>query len=223
MSLTGVKTAEDQVLNFKTRGPFTATFSCERENPEADCIPILPMRLEFSSSVSWKYGSKIILKGPNNKTYMPSKSDDNTEFVYSITFKPPFPEKASFTIEIPKDIKDDAGRNLANIEKELIAKKLGIEDKKVGIVEKVKTWILENLKGRIFKVDVGDDKEIIEWLKIVAGAKRENCIFQDKKATRDFVIPKPGGRKAFEVVARATGSYGCAGALGADAADRGDP
>jgi len=240
MSLTGVKTTEDQVLNFKTRGPFTATFSCERENPEAECIPILPMHLEFSSSVSWKYTSKIILKGPNNKVYMPSKSDDNTEFVYSITFKPPFPEKASFNIEIPKDIKDDAGRSLANIDKfplkvmtdsypplakfaarfgiielkgdatlpltlrniepEVKAQMLGIEDKKAGIVEKVKTWILENLKGRIFKVDVGDDKEIIEWLKIVAGAKRENSIFQDKKATRDFVIPKPGGRKAFEVV-----------------------
>ncbi|MGH7800114.1 MAG: alpha-2-macroglobulin family protein [Thermodesulfobacteriota bacterium] len=240
MSLTGVKTTEDQVLNFKTPGPFTAIFSCERENPEAECIPILPMRLEFSSPVSWKYAGKIILKGPNNKVYMPSKSDDNTEFVYSITFKAPFPEKATFTIEIPKDIKDDAGRNLSNIDKfplkvmtdaypplakfaarfgiielkgdgtlpltlrniepELKAKMLGIEDKKVGIVEKVKTWVLENLKGRIFKVDVGDDKEVIEWLKIVAGAKRENSIFQDKKATRNFVIPKPGGRKAFEVV-----------------------
>src|SRR4030067_380204 len=35
MSLTGVKTTEDQVLNFKTHGPFTATFSCERDKREA--------------------------------------------------------------------------------------------------------------------------------------------------------------------------------------------
>ncbi len=240
MSLTGVKTTEDQVLNFKTRGPFTATFSCERENPEAECIPILPMRLEFSSSVSWKYGSRIILKGPNNRVYMPSKPGDDTEFVYSATFNAPFPEETTFTIEIPKDIKDDAGRSLANIDKfplrvmtdsypplakfaarfgiielkgdgtlpltlrniepEVKAQMLGIEDKKVGIVEKAKAWILENFKGRIIKVDVGNDKKIIEWLKIVAGAKRENSIFQGRKATKDFVIPKPGGRKAFEVV-----------------------
>jgi hypothetical protein len=240
MSLTGVKTNKDQMLNFKTRGPFTATFNCERENPEAECIPILPMNLNFDSSVSWKYAGKVVLKGPDNKVYTPYKSDDTTEFVYSISFKGPFPEKSSFTIEIPKDIKDDAGRSLANMDKfplkvmtdiypplakfaarfgiielkgdamlpltlrniepEVKAKMLEIEEKKSGIIEKAKTWILESLKGRLFKVEVGSDDKIIEWLQKVAGAKREDSVFKGKKDTKDFSIPKPGGRKAFEVV-----------------------
>ncbi len=240
MSLSGVKTTKDQVLNFKTRGPFTATFNCERENPEAKCIPILPMSLNFDSPVSWKYAGKIALKGTDNKVYTPSKSDDTADFVYSLSFNGPFPEKSSFTIEIPKDIKDDAGRSLANIDKfplkvgtdaypplakfaarfgiielkgdatlpltlrniepELKAKMLEIEEKKGGIIERAKTWILENLKGRVFKVEAGSDDKIIGWLQKVAVVKREDSVFKGKKETKDFSIPKPGGRKAFEVI-----------------------
>ncbi|HEY7534490.1 MAG TPA: MG2 domain-containing protein, partial [Thermodesulfobacteriota bacterium] len=240
LSLTGVKTAKDQILNFKTRGPFTATFNCERENPEADCIPMLPMNLYFDSSVSWKYAGRILLKGSDDKVYKPSKDDEAAEFVYSISFKGPFPEKSSFTIYIPKDIKDDAGRNLANIDKfplkvmtdaypplakfaarfgiielkgdatlpltlrnvepEIKAKMFEIEEKKGGIIERAKTWILENLKGRLLKVDIGSDDKVIGWLQKVAGAKRQDSIFKGKKEIKDFVIPKPGGRQAFEVV-----------------------
>jgi uncharacterized protein YfaS (alpha-2-macroglobulin family) len=119
-SLSGVKTTEDQMLNFKTRDSFTAKFNCERENPKAKCIPILPMSLDFSAPVSWEYAGNIILKGSNNKVYAPSKlneGEEKAEFVSSISFKGPFPENTSFTIEIPKDIKDDARRSLTNLDK----------------------------------------------------------------------------------------------------------
>ncbi len=72
MTHSGVQTTEDQILHFKTRNPFIAAFSCRRENPEAKCIPMLPMRLEFSAPVSKNYSGKIILKGPGNKIYRPS-------------------------------------------------------------------------------------------------------------------------------------------------------
>ncbi len=231
----GVKTAKDQVLNFKTRGPFMATFNCERENPKSNCIPILPMTLNFSSSVPWEYASKIVLKG-RDKVYTPSKVEENTEFVDSVSFKGPFPENASFTVEIPKGIKDDAGRDLANLNKfPLVVKTdeyppLAKFSARFGIIELgdpvlpvtirnieplVKTRMADvggktdekmsegesqNLKGRVHRISTGGDDEIIEWLKKISQARRENSLFKNEKGVRDFSIPKPGGQKAFEVV-----------------------
>lgn len=117
-SLSDVQTTNDQILHFKTRNTFTATFSCRRENPEANCIPMLPMHLEFSALVSSEYAGRIVLKGPMNNIYKPSELyEEKAEFINSISFEGPFPENTSFTIEIPKDIKDDAGRSLSNIDK----------------------------------------------------------------------------------------------------------
>lgn len=114
-SLSGVATAEDQVLAFKTRKPFIATFTCTRENAQAECIPILPMYLHFSAPVAWETARGIVLKGPAEKKYAPSTlNEENVEFVYSVSFQGPFPENASFSVEIPGEIKDDAGRKLEN-------------------------------------------------------------------------------------------------------------
>ncbi|MBI5849205.1 MAG: alpha-2-macroglobulin [Nitrospirae bacterium] len=133
MSLSGVKTSAEQVLTFRTRDPFKATFRCKRENAKANCIPILPLQLNFSAPVSWESAKKIVLKG-KGKTYKPDKAssygygdedaeeggegpapepvDENT--VYGVAFRGPFPENSSFSLELPKDLKDDAGRRLEN-------------------------------------------------------------------------------------------------------------
>lgn len=131
-SLSGVLTGEDQKLPFKSRPPFSAQFSCERENKDADCIPILPMRVGFSSPVSWEIAKQIVLKGKNT-VYKPeklSRYDDedyegtggfdihvDEEFIYGVLFRGPFPEKSSFILELPREIEDDAGRNLSNKDK----------------------------------------------------------------------------------------------------------
>ncbi len=125
-SVSGVGTTKDQILSFKARSPFTASFTCERENPKAACIPVLPMRLRFSSPVPWDTARKILLRGPSG-SYRPqspaAEEGENEEggfeqgnggFVYEISFKGPFPENASFTIEIPENMRDDAGRTLEN-------------------------------------------------------------------------------------------------------------
>ncbi len=118
-SMSGVSTTEDQILRFKSRMPFTASFHCQRENANADCIPVLPMYLNFTSPVSRELTKEIVMKGADNKVYKPSlnNDDENPEFVYSVTFNAPFPEKASFEISIPDNFKDDAGRMLANEDK----------------------------------------------------------------------------------------------------------
>jgi len=133
---SGISTSSEQVFTFKTRDEFSVRFNCQRENKNAGCIPILPMRLNFSEPVSWELAGKIVMKG-NGKTYRaekvssygygeegegeggegdePAPLDENT--VYGISFKGPFSEHGSYVIEIPKDLKDDAGRLLSNISK----------------------------------------------------------------------------------------------------------
>ena len=125
-SLSGVKTSADQVLSYKVREPFKATFSCDRENEKADCIPILPFQIYFSNVFPREYAEKIVMRGPKNTIFKPvlSRSEGEGEgaakkpdFVDRLVFAAPLPPLASFTIELPKDIKDDAGRSLSNANK----------------------------------------------------------------------------------------------------------
>ena len=121
-STTGVKTAEEQILNFTVRDRFTISFKCDRTNPNAACIPMLPMRLSFSSPVPAKLAKKIVLKS-GKKVYKPELAGDDEEGeetvktegdVRGVKFNGPFPEKKSFVIELPKGLVDDAGRSPAN-------------------------------------------------------------------------------------------------------------
>jgi len=112
---SGVATEEDQVLEFQARAPFRAEFSCPREKKGGACIPVLPMRLTFSAPAPWSLARDITLRSENGKTWKPKTTDDESRtHTQAITFAGPFPEKAAFAIEMPKGMKDDAGRPLAN-------------------------------------------------------------------------------------------------------------
>ena len=114
-SKTGVATDTDQILRFKTRRPFLLEFTCERENPRASCIPITPMSLNFSGSVSKDQANKIVLKGADGKVWTPHfDGDKEAKYIDRFVFKGPFRENQNFTLEIPSGIKDDADRPLAN-------------------------------------------------------------------------------------------------------------
>ena len=118
MSESGVATAQDQILRFQTRKPFTATFICERENPHAGCIPLLPMSLSFSAPLSRDEARKIVLQGADGTAWKPDMEEGQEEkLIYGITFKGPFPESADFTVSLPSRLKDDAGRPLVNADK----------------------------------------------------------------------------------------------------------
>ena len=114
---TGVQTDQDQVLHFKTRGPFMARFSCERENRQAACIPVTPMVLEFSAPIAWERARQITLVGPAGKRWTPDEVKGNPDLVGRVTFTGPFPEEASFQLHIPANLADDAGRPLANADR----------------------------------------------------------------------------------------------------------
>jgi len=114
---TGIATDNAQILPFRVRPPFTARFSCPRENPKAACIPMLPMTLSFTAPVPRAFAERIVLAGPEGRTYKPSLPEagkGGEDSVYAVAFPGPFPERSAYTIAIPGEIRDDAGRTLAN-------------------------------------------------------------------------------------------------------------
>lgn len=107
----GVATDQDQTLAFKTRAAFSASFSCQRVNAKAACLPMTPMSLSFTAPITRELAGKIVLKGEGRT--VKAKPEDG-DAVQNLTFDPPFPEKGKFRIELPNGLQDDAGRALSN-------------------------------------------------------------------------------------------------------------
>jgi uncharacterized protein YfaS (alpha-2-macroglobulin family) len=144
---SGVPNSADRRLTYKVRKPFAASFTCERVNSRADCLPIRPLRVEFSSPVPRKYAERIVLVAPDGPRkprleqqegeageqllsftegalrrfiYLFRRdprevtSDPSESGVSAVQFDAPLPENATLRIELPKELRDDAGRALSN-------------------------------------------------------------------------------------------------------------
>ena len=103
-------------FNFQVREPFAASFSCERENAQAACLPIRPISLNFNAPVPRKLLEGIRLKS-DRESFKPSfdlQQSDGDSVLNSVSFKAIFPEQTKFTLELPPDLKDASGRALRN-------------------------------------------------------------------------------------------------------------
>ena len=112
-----VQSRADQHLQYKVRQPLTAEFHCTRERAEEPCMPILPMRLDFSEQVPAALAQKARLKpigGGPEIAPVTSKGDGADKDVRQISFPTPLPENQSFQLVLPPGMKDDAGRPLSN-------------------------------------------------------------------------------------------------------------
>ncbi|RZI93957.1 MAG: alpha-2-macroglobulin, partial [Variovorax sp.] len=113
---SGIANTVERRFNFEVREPFAVSFSCERENAQAACLPLRPMELRFNAPVSRKLASQIELKG-GGKTIKPKVDEDNANsddaVVDSVTFPAPFPEQTQFTITLPAAFQDASARPLA--------------------------------------------------------------------------------------------------------------
>ena len=191
---SGIATAEDQTLAFKTREPFTAQFSCMRENPKAGCIPLSPMQLLFSSPVPWEMAKEITLKNDRGQIWKPGKIEESSatsylvtpgkvfalkavdaqQFVNSMSFEGPFPENSHFTLTLPEGFKDDAGRVLQN------GKKFPMKVTTHGYTPLAKFadhfGIIEMGTNPLLPVTVRNiEKEIKTWIKTVRGVDKEDA------------------------------------------------
>ncbi|MEY2688685.1 MAG: hypothetical protein RL375_2883, partial [Pseudomonadota bacterium] len=144
---SGVATTQARRLEFRVRKPFAASFTCERSSSRADCLPIRPLRVEFSSPVPRRFAERIVLVTPDgtrrpqlehergeaseqlrsvghglwrrfvllfSRNGGPGRVDPADIGVSAVHFNAPLPEQASLRIELPRDLRDDAGRALAN-------------------------------------------------------------------------------------------------------------
>ncbi|NUM41798.1 MAG: hypothetical protein HUU45_09235, partial [Leptospiraceae bacterium] len=230
-SKTGVQTTENQILNFSVRSPFFIQFSCERENPKSGCIPISSMYLRFTSPISWKTARQILLRSGDN-VWLAKKSyedNENSEFVNSIKFTPPFPPNSKIKIELPAEIKDDSGRHLEN--RTSFSYEIKIDQSpplakfsgKFGIIEKNADPVLpvtvrnieKEIQAKILQTETKNsntakditgkkfrisNNEILHWLKRISQSNRDRSIFAEGSNPEYFQFPKPNGKEAFEVI-----------------------
>lgn len=110
-----IATSIEQRLRFTVRAALTAEFSCERERANAPCLPIRPMSLRFSAPIVRELAAKIrLVPGAGSALAPVFDKDDKSAEVRAIAFPTPLAENASYAVELPGDLKDNAGRTLEN-------------------------------------------------------------------------------------------------------------
>ena len=112
---SGVQNNVERRLAFTVREPFTASMHCERENAQAACMPIRPIRLDFSAPVPRRLAAHVRLRS-DRAEYEPVIEDGLAPdaLLDSVRFAAPLPERSGFTLSLPPDLKDASGRPLAN-------------------------------------------------------------------------------------------------------------
>ena len=110
-----VVTSIEQRFRYRVRSAFTADFSCERERAAAPCLPIRPMTLRFSAPVPRELAAQVRLTPASGNALAPvfDKDDKATE-VREIAFPKPLAENSAYSVVLPHELKDNAGRVLAN-------------------------------------------------------------------------------------------------------------
>jgi uncharacterized protein YfaS (alpha-2-macroglobulin family) len=225
----GAATTIDQVLKYKTRPAFTASFSCDRVNADAACVPVLPMSLRFSAPVPAKQAMQIRLQA-SGESRKPQADDDDADapFVDHVDFKPPFPESAAMELQLPADFVDDAGRKLANAGSYPL--KVATDSAPPLVKFSGEFGILEAHEGGVLPVTLRDVEDSVAAQKIGGASKRitdeadvlrwiarvkfamtgrwdKDAYIQpgvasvfDGTSSDAFEITRPAGGKAFEVI-----------------------
>ncbi len=198
-SISGVATAQPETLDFKVRPVFTANFSCDRVNRDANCLPFLPMRLSFSAPIARSAAEKIALRSADGRPFsakLPDAQDDGAS-VQEVSFNGPFPEQATFKLEIPADLRDDAGRKLANhkrfplVVKTDVAPPLAKFPAQFGIIElkadptlpvtlrNVEPVVagkqvsdMSTMPGAVLRVGAANARTIVDWMRRVDQSQR---------------------------------------------------
>jgi uncharacterized protein YfaS (alpha-2-macroglobulin family) len=207
---TGIATRQAQQLAFKVRPSFTAQLTCTRTDPRAGCTPVQPITVAFTSPISREQALATRLRVSADDVRSPQIADDkNAKVVETVTFAPPFPDGANATLELPANLRDDAGRTLENASRFPLAVRIDEYPPLVkfsgefGILEAAEGGVLPvtlrnidaaqagrpaTIEGKQFRVP-NEPKAIVEWIKRVrdAAALRGNYVetTQGQQANRD--------------------------------------
>lgn len=111
---TGVATSRDQKLAFKVRPAFTARVECTRANARAGCMPMQPVRVIFTAPVPRDLALDVRIRTQDGQVLTAESPEKVAPTLEEVFFASPFPEESSVAVEMPADLRDDAGRSLEN-------------------------------------------------------------------------------------------------------------
>ncbi|MGI4848082.1 MAG: MG2 domain-containing protein, partial [Janthinobacterium lividum] len=114
-SESGMPGGAAQRFAFEVRPAFSVSIECERENANADCSPLAPLRLRFNAPVARRQAREILFIGADGSQRKPvfASSERGAE-VDAIEFRPPLPARATFSIQLPPTLQDSEGRLAEN-------------------------------------------------------------------------------------------------------------
>ncbi|MBS1190065.1 MAG: large extracellular alpha-helical protein [Rhodocyclaceae bacterium] len=134
----GTRSEKEESFVYAVREPFRATLSCEREKAGAPCSPLSAVTVQFSADIDASWAGQVRLVSPDaavNRKGEAAKVREGVAIARAgdtlwiaptggaglrrkttreVVFAGPFPQNAELRIELPRDVKDDAGRSLSN-------------------------------------------------------------------------------------------------------------
>ncbi|OYU14784.1 MAG: alpha-2-macroglobulin [Alphaproteobacteria bacterium PA4] len=110
----GLTVAAPNRLAFTVRPAFTARFECSRVNAAAACSPLQAMRLAFAGEVPLADALAVRLIGPDGKAIAPMAPKNRVTTVGQVEWPALFVARSDYRIALPPQLRDDAGRPLAN-------------------------------------------------------------------------------------------------------------
>jgi alpha-2-macroglobulin len=102
-----------QRFEWKVRPRLLAEFSCERENAQSPCLPLRPLVLRFNAPVPRAQALAARLQPAQGEAIAP-RAEGSDDFVNEVRFAAPLPEDMRYALTLPPQLRDDAGRALAN-------------------------------------------------------------------------------------------------------------
>jgi hypothetical protein len=90
---SGQTNPADQRLEFRVRDHFVARMRCQREggNAKSACIPLTPIRVDFTAPVARAWLKQITLTDGKGKSYSPQKEEHPAAHEESLVFTAPSP------------------------------------------------------------------------------------------------------------------------------------
>lgn len=112
---SGSVNASLQSWDYQVQSPLEASFSCERPNAEAACMPIRPMTLSFSAPIPMQWARQITLQA-QGQTIKPqfTPEEEKGPSIEAVRFAGSLNEHTEYQMVLPNGLVDDAGRPLSN-------------------------------------------------------------------------------------------------------------
>ena len=108
-STGGIKTTDEQALAFAVRPEFTVRMECDRVNADAPCLPMMPIRIQFSAQVPVASAREITLTDSTGRKYPALGLDELEEAMPDAGVGKTPPERERVAIKIGDTVIIESG------------------------------------------------------------------------------------------------------------------